>query len=172
MPAMGQKRTLGASYATTSSADKKDTAERIIGFPGQSKRSLGLTRPSDEPDSATVSPIVQRSFSHGDPCRRLLVVRSRLRFRDIGRLEIGSKPPFIGLMVGVSDCSVLSNVRFGSLADIATSADSHAMTALHHGGKLECDTSRGERSCHRGSSGYLPWFVRCARRHRQKQLRS
>jgi hypothetical protein len=118
MPAMGQKRTLGASYSTTSSADKKDTAERIIGFPGQSKRSLGLTRPSDEPDSATVSPIVQRSFSQGDPCRRLLVVRSRLRFRDIGRLEIGSKPPFIGLMVGASDCSVLSNVRFGSLADI------------------------------------------------------
>src|SRR5262249_35256909 len=66
-----------------------------------------------------------------------------------------------------------------SKADIATSADSHAMTALHHGGKLECDTSRGEcdtsrgeRSCHRRSSGYLPWFVRCARRHRQKQLRS
>src|SRR5215813_6470142 len=100
-------------------ADKKDTAERIIGFPGQSKRSLSLTRPSDEPDSATVSPIVQRSFSHGDPCRRLLVVRSRLRFRDIGRLEIGSRPPFIGLMVGASDCSVLSNVRFGSLADIS-----------------------------------------------------
>src|SRR5262249_20704645 len=76
-------------------------------------------------------------------------------------------------------CSALARVRFGPKADIATSADSHAMTALHHGGKLECDTSRGEcdtsrgeRSCHRGSSGYLPWFACCARRHRHKQLRS
>src|SRR5262249_1876697 len=119
MPAMGQKRTLGASYSTTSSPDKKDTPEGIIGFPSQSKRSLGLTRPSDEPDSATVSPIVQRSCSHGDPAMTLLGVRSRLRFRDIGRVEIGSKPPFIGVMVGASDCSVLSNVRFGSLADIS-----------------------------------------------------
>src|SRR5262249_15913707 len=113
-------------------ADKKDTAERIIGFPGQSKRSLGLTRPSEEPDSATVAPIVQRSFSHGDPCRRLLVVRSRLRFRDIGRLEIGSKPPFIGLMVGVSDCSVLSNVRYGPKADINAPHPGSALSQSSH----------------------------------------
>src|SRR5262249_37466380 len=52
---------------------------------------------------------------------RLPVVRSCLRFLDIVRLETGSKPPFIRLMVGARVCSVLpsSNVRFGSKADIS-----------------------------------------------------
>src|SRR5215813_5413865 len=57
---------------------------------------------------------------------RLPVVRSCLRFLDIVRLETGSKPPLIRLMVGARDCSVLpsSNVRFGSKADICA-ATSH-----------------------------------------------
>src|SRR5262249_45320070 len=42
---------------------------------------------------------------------RLPVVRSCLRFLDIVRLETGSKPPLIRLMVGARDCSVLPRGR-------------------------------------------------------------
>src|SRR5215813_4245536 len=67
---------------------------------------------------------------------RLPVVRSCLRFLDIVRLETGSKPPLIRLMVGARDCSVLpsSNVRFGSLADIC-SAKGHVRFAPNSDGE-------------------------------------
>src|SRR5262249_47566746 len=54
-------------------------------FSGHCKRCLNLARPADELESATGAPNRQTSFSQGDYYIPLPVVRSGLRFREIGR---------------------------------------------------------------------------------------